>query len=276
MTIHTERMTVHRRNDYTHTNRMTNTDRMTIHRQNDCTQTEWLYTQTEWLYTETEWLYTQMEWLYTQAEWLYTDGMTIHTDRMTKHWQNDYTHRRNDYTHRQNDDAHRRNDYTHRQNDDAHRQNNDTHRQNNYTQRQNDYTHTWNDYTHREWCLVTTSCFTMEVDAVTHAELLASKNDSIYHVSSYSHCWCTLRKQWSLRLAALTGRWACTGFGCTDCCGSAALVMHRLCLHRLLWIYCPGHAGVSGNKLTDWVTNIVNTTSGLQLARADRGAELQT
>ena len=41
--------------------------------------------------------------------------------------------------------------------------------------------------------------------------------------------------------------------------------MHSLRLHRLLWIYCPGHAGVSGNERVDGLAS----TSGLQLGRAE-------
>ena len=45
--------------------------------------------------------------------------------------------------------------------------------------------------------------------------------------------------------------------------------MHRLRLQRLLWIYCPGHAGVSGNELADRLANTADITSGLQLGRAE-------
>ena len=46
--------------------------------------------------------------------------------------------------------------------------------------------------------------------------------------------------------------------------------MHSLRLQRLLWIYCPGHAGVSGNERADRLANTADITSGLQLDRADR------
>ena len=45
--------------------------------------------------------------------------------------------------------------------------------------------------------------------------------------------------------------------------------MHSLRLQRLLWIYCPGHAGVSGNELADRLASTADITSGLQLGRAE-------
>ena len=37
----------------------------------------------------------------------------------------------------------------------------------------------------------------------------------------------------------------------------------------LLWIYCPGHAGVSGNDRADRLASTTDITSGLQLGRAE-------
>ena len=37
----------------------------------------------------------------------------------------------------------------------------------------------------------------------------------------------------------------------------------------LLWIYCPGHAGVSGNERADRLASTADFTSGLQLGRAE-------
>ena len=37
----------------------------------------------------------------------------------------------------------------------------------------------------------------------------------------------------------------------------------------LLWIYCPGHAGVSGNERADRLASTENITSGLLLGRAE-------
>ena len=45
--------------------------------------------------------------------------------------------------------------------------------------------------------------------------------------------------------------------------------MHSLRLQRLLWICCPGHAGVSGNELADRLASTADITSGLQLGRAE-------
>ena len=43
--------------------------------------------------------------------------------------------------------------------------------------------------------------------------------------------------------------------------------MHSLWLQRLLWIYCPGHAGVSGNERADRLASTADITYGLQLVR---------
>ena len=45
--------------------------------------------------------------------------------------------------------------------------------------------------------------------------------------------------------------------------------MHSLRLQRLLWICCPGHAGVSGNERADRLASTVDVTSGLQLGRVE-------
>ena len=45
--------------------------------------------------------------------------------------------------------------------------------------------------------------------------------------------------------------------------------MHSLRLQRLLWIYCPCHAGISGNERADRLANTANITTGLQLGRAE-------
>ena len=45
--------------------------------------------------------------------------------------------------------------------------------------------------------------------------------------------------------------------------------MHSLRLQRLLWIYCPGQAGVSGNERADRLASTADITSGLQLGRAE-------
>ena len=44
---------------------------------------------------------------------------------------------------------------------------------------------------------------------------------------------------------------------------------YSLRLRRLLWIYCPGHAGVSGNERADRLASTADITSGLQLVRTE-------
>ena len=56
-----------------------------------------------------------------------------------------------------------------------------------------------------------------------------------------------------------------SGIGCPDW----HTAMHSLQLQRLLWIYCPGHAGVSGNERADKLASTADITSGLQLGRAE-------
>ena len=56
-----------------------------------------------------------------------------------------------------------------------------------------------------------------------------------------------------------------SGMGCPDW----HTAMHSLQLQRLLWIYCPGHAGVSGNERADRLASTADITPGLQLGRAE-------
>ena len=56
-----------------------------------------------------------------------------------------------------------------------------------------------------------------------------------------------------------------SGMGCPNW----HTAMHSLPLQRLLWIYCPGHAGVSGNERADRLASTADITSGLQLGRAE-------
>ena len=89
---------------------------------------------------------------------------------------------------------------------------------------------------------VTTSSLTMEVEAVTHAiQWLASQRDAQITRA-------TILTRWSLEWAAPTGTQPSTVFGYKD--------------------FCPGHAGVNGNKLADRLASTTDTTSGLQLGRA--------
>ena len=52
-------------------------------------------------------------------------------------------------------------------------------------------------------------------------------------------------------------------------CSDWHTAMHSLRLQRLLWICCPGHAGVSGNEREDRLASTADITSGLQLGRAE-------
>ena len=45
--------------------------------------------------------------------------------------------------------------------------------------------------------------------------------------------------------------------------------MRSLWLQRFLSIYCPEHAGVSGNERVDRLASTADSTSGLQLCRAE-------
>ena len=56
-----------------------------------------------------------------------------------------------------------------------------------------------------------------------------------------------------------------SGMGCPDW----HIAMQSLWLQRLLWVYCPGHAGVSGNERADRMASTADITSGLQLGRAE-------
>ena len=55
-----------------------------------------------------------------------------------------------------------------------------------------------------------------------------------------------------------------SGMGCPDW----HTAMHSLWLQWLLWISCPGHAGVSGNQRVDRLASTADIASGLRLGRA--------
>ena len=101
---------------------------------------------------------------------------------------------------------------------------------------------------------VTTSSLTMEVEAVTHAiQWLASQRDAqITHAIIFTD---------SMNLLQMVESW----IGCLDW----HTAVHSFLLQRLLWIYCPGHAGVSGNERADRLASTVDITSGLQHGRAE-------
>ena len=56
-----------------------------------------------------------------------------------------------------------------------------------------------------------------------------------------------------------------SGMGCLNW----HTAMHSLRLQRLLWIYCPGHSGVSGNEHADRLASTADITFGLYLGRAE-------
>ena len=56
-----------------------------------------------------------------------------------------------------------------------------------------------------------------------------------------------------------------SGMGCPDW----HIAMHCLQLQRLLWIYSPGHAGVSWNERADRLASTADITSGLQFGRTE-------
>ena len=45
--------------------------------------------------------------------------------------------------------------------------------------------------------------------------------------------------------------------------------MFHIHLRKLLWLYCPGHAGVKGNDRADRLAGNATLTSGLLLERSD-------
>ena len=95
-----------------------------------------------------------------------------------------------------------------------------------------------------------TFSLTMEVEAVTLAILwLASQRDAqIRHVTILTD---------PMNLLQMVE----SGISCTDW----HTAMHSLRLQRLLYIYCPGYAGVSRTELA----STADITSGLQLGRAE-------
>ena len=106
---------------------------------------------------------------------------------------------------------------------------------------------------------VTTSSLTMEVETVTHAiQWLVSRREAqIAHAIILTDSMNLLQKVES-------------GMGCPD----RHTIMHSLRLQRRLWIYCPGHAGVSGNERADRLASKADITSGLQSRGAQRLKEL--
>ena len=94
----------------------------------------------------------------------------------------------------------------------------------------------------------------MDAAAVTHAiQWLASQSDAqITHAIILTDSMNLLQKVES-------------GMGCPDW----HTAMHSLRLQRLQLIYCPGHAGVSGNEQAERLASIADIATGLQLGRAE-------
>ena len=101
---------------------------------------------------------------------------------------------------------------------------------------------------------VTTPSLTMKLEAVTHAiQWLVSHRDAqITHATILTDPMNLLQKVES-------------GMGCPDW----RTAMHSLWPQTHLWIYCPGHDGVSGNEQTQKLASTADITSGLQLGRAE-------
>ena len=45
--------------------------------------------------------------------------------------------------------------------------------------------------------------------------------------------------------------------------------MKKLSIQKLLWIYCPGHAGVKGNDRADQLAGKATITTGLRLGKSE-------
>ena len=45
--------------------------------------------------------------------------------------------------------------------------------------------------------------------------------------------------------------------------------MFDIHLRKILWVYCPGHAGVKGNDRADRLAEKANITGGLRLGRPE-------
>ena len=102
-------------------------------------------------------------------------------------------------------------------------------------------------------CTVSTSSLTMEVEAVIHALCwIASRGDSqTTHAIILIDSMSLLQKVKS-------------GMGSPDWNES----MVDIHLRKLLWVYCPGHAGVKGNDRADRLAGKATLTSGLLLGRS--------
>ena len=103
---------------------------------------------------------------------------------------------------------------------------------------------------------VTSTSLRMEMEAVTHAlRWIASRRDNqttMRTVVVLSDCMNLLRKVKS-------------GLGSPDW----HLAMQDIQLEKLVWIYCPGHAGVRGNERADSLARKAALTRGLRLGKSE-------
>ena len=102
--------------------------------------------------------------------------------------------------------------------------------------------------------MISTSCLTMEVEAVTYALCwTASRGDSqTTHTILFTDSMSLLQKVKS-------------GMGSPDWNVS----MVDIHLRKLLWVYHPGHAGVKGNDQADRLAGKAPITNGLLLGRSE-------
>ena len=100
---------------------------------------------------------------------------------------------------------------------------------------------------------VSTSSLTMEVEAVTHAlRWIASGGDSrTTHAIILTDSLSRLQK---VKNGMGSPNWS--------------MSMVDIHLRKLLWVYCPGHAGVKGNDREDRLAGKATLTSGLLLGRS--------
>ena len=100
----------------------------------------------------------------------------------------------------------------------------------------------------------TDSSLTMAVEAVIHAlRWIASRGDSQTTHAYYPHRFS--------ELAAKSEKW--------NGKSRLACVNGRPDIRKLLWVYCPAHAGIKGNDRADRLAGKATITSGLSLGRSE-------
>ena len=101
---------------------------------------------------------------------------------------------------------------------------------------------------------ITTSSLTMEVEAVSNAlSWLVSRNDvRDTHAIILTDSMNILHK---IQTGMSTPEWQSS--------------MSKLHLKRLLWVYCPGHAGVKGNERADRLAGQAKVAGSMKLGRSE-------